>query len=212
MIHKNASSTQASCSVNIGQVEFIHSLNNAHLLYSLVGNAVSLACPGERDFFISPDGNTERATAPLLMRPVDNNIPFTFTAKVKPDFMTHFDAGALYIYVDDQCWQKFAFESDDHQVPRIISVRTIGSSDDNKHDVIKQAAVYLKISSNTKVIGFYYSLDNNEWHMVRLYRNTYPQTIHLGISTQSPSGSGTSALFSEVSLTETAISDFKRGV
>ncbi len=46
------------------------------------------------------------------------------------------------------------------------------------------SSVYLKISSDTKTIASYYSIDKKRWNMVRLYKNYYPKNIYLGISSQ----------------------------
>lgn len=37
--------------------------------------------------------------------------------------------------------------------------------------------MYMKISSDTKTIGFYYSLDKELWQLVRLFRNDYPSFV-----------------------------------
>ena len=57
---------------------------------------------------------------------------------------------------------------------RMVSVRTIGTSDDNNHDVVTSKSVYMKISSDTKTVGFYYSLDKKTWQLIRLFKNDYP--------------------------------------
>jgi len=101
---------------------------------------------------------------------------------------------------------------DERNKVRIVTVRTIGTSDDNNHDVIEAKSVYMKISSDTKTIAFYYSLDNKTWQLVRLFRNEFPAAVWLGVSAQSPLGNGTSAVFEELSLTKRSVSDFRLGV
>jgi regulation of enolase protein 1 (concanavalin A-like superfamily) len=105
-----------------------------------------------------------------------------------------------------------AMEMDERQKTRMVSVRTIGTSDDNNHDVIETKSVYMKISSDTKTVGFYYSLDKKSWQLIRLFKNDYPAAIWVGISTQSPLGEGTSAVFEDLSLTKRSISDFRLGI
>ena len=72
-------------------------------------------------------------------------------------------------------------------------------------------AVYMKISSDTKTVGFYYSLDKKSWQLIRLFKNDYPASIWVGISTQSPLGEGTTAVFEDLSLAQQSISDFRLG-
>jgi uncharacterized protein len=103
-------------------------------------------------------------------------------------------------------------EMDERQKVRMVSVRTIGTSDDNNHDVVEAKSVLVKISSDTKTVGFYYSLDQKSWQLVRLFKNDYPASIWVGISSQSPIGAGTSAVFEDVSLTRQAIADFRKGI
>lgn len=61
-------------------------------------------------------------------------------------------------------WQKLAFEQDEYGNHRIVTVRTQGTSDDNNHDKLDVSSVYLKISSDTKTIASYYSIDKKRWN------------------------------------------------
>ena len=105
-----------------------------------------------------------------------------------------------------------AMEMDERHTTRMVTVRTIGTSDDNNHDVVDAKSVHMKISSDTKTVGFYYSLDTQSWQLIRLFKNDYPASIWVGISTQCPLGEGTSAVFEELSLTNESISDFRLGI
>ena len=67
-------------------------------------------------------------------------------------------------------------------------------------------------AANAKVEDGTLTLDNKSWQLIRLFKNDYPAAIWVGISTQSPLGEGTSAVFEDVSLTEQSISDFRLGI
>jgi hypothetical protein len=54
-------------------------------------------------------------------------------------------------------------------------------------------------------------LARKTWQLIRLFRNDYPASIWVGISTQSPAGNGTSTVFEDLSLTRQSISDFRLG-
>jgi hypothetical protein len=198
--------------VKLPGITFTRSLNGAAANARVEGGKLTLESDARRDNFRDPDGTLSNNTAPLLLAEVDNRQPFTLTARVTPTFLKTYDAGALYIYVREDLWLKMAMELDERQKTRMVTVRTIGTSDDNNHDVIDAKSVYMKISSDTKTVGFYYSLDNESWQLIRLFRNDYPAAIGVGISTQSPLGEGTSAVFEDVSLTKQSISDFRRGI
>ena len=199
------------CHIALPGITFTRSLNGAAAHAKVEDGTLTLASEAKRDNFRDPDGKLSNNTAPVLLTEIDNKKPFTLTAKVTPTFLKTYDAGTLYIYVKEDLWLKMAMEMDERQKTRMVSVRTIGTSDDNNHDVVTSKSVYMKISSDTKTVGFYYSLDKKTWQLIRLFKNDYPASIWMGISTQSPLGKGTSAVFEDISLTKQSISDFRLG-
>lgn len=201
------------CAVKVNEITFTKSLNDAESFSSVQadGKLVMKSPPGS-DFFNTPDGKTNNATAPVLLMEVNGKKPFTFTATVRPEFKKTYDAGAFYIYVDDMMWQKFAFEMDERNQTRIVTVRTVETSDDNNHDVVEENQVTMKISSDSESIGFYYSTDNVSWQLVRVYKNDFPATIWVGISSQSPMGSGTTTGFENIHFAYEAVKDFRLGI
>jgi uncharacterized protein len=201
----------AATRVALPGITFSLALNEAEKNVKVDGGRLTLSSPAKRDNFRDPDGKLSNNTAPMLLSEVDNSKPFTFTAKVTPSFQDTYDAGALYIWVRDDLWLKMAMERDERARTRLVSVRTTGTSDDNNHDVVTAKSVYMKISSDTKTVGFYYSLDNDEWQLIRLFKNEYPEKIWLGVSSQSPVGNGNSSTFENVALTQRSIADFRLG-
>lgn len=206
-------STVGEQAIKLNNIEYTHSINEAQkFIQKLDENSIDFDCDKNTDGFISPDGESNIFNAPILLFEQDNSRPFTFTAKITPRFAQVYDAGCLYIYINPECWQKLAFEMDENRLTRIVTVRTINSSDDNNHEAIGQEYVYMKISSDTRQIGFYYSLDNVKWNLARVYKNNYPEKIWLGISSQSPTGNGTHTLFEETFVTDKAVSNFRLGI
>lgn len=194
-------------------MEFTKSINEAKENSRILPKGhIELLSPANSDYFISPDGKTRKADAPLMLTEVDNTTPFTFIAKLSPEFIAIYDAGALFIYVDDEHWVKLAYEMDEDKNTRIVSVRTNGRSDDNNHSIIIQEDIYLKISSDTRQIGFYYSRDKEIWSLARLFENDLPSSIYVGLSSQSPTGDGNRTLFKDISITDKPIKDFRMGV
>jgi len=199
------------CSVKVSDVEFTKSLNGAKNTATIEGNKLVLKSNAKCDNFNDPDGKLSNSTAPVLLTKIDNTKPFTFTAKVTPTFIDTYDAGTMYIYLNPKLWFKFAFERDERMKTRVVTVRTIETSDDNNHDIVEKASVYMKISSDVMTIGFYYSLDKENWQLVRLFKNDYPVELWVGLSAQSPIGNGTSVSFEDCSLTQSSIKDFRMG-
>lgn len=200
-----------SCRIALPGITFTRSLNGAADRTKVEDGKLILLSEAKRDNFRDPDGKMVNDNAPVLLTEVDNRKPFTLTAKITPTFLKTYDAGTLYIWVKEDLWLKMAMEMDEREKHRMVSVRTIGTSDDNNHDVVTSKSVYMKIISDTTRVGFYYSLDKKSWQLMRLFKNDYPASIWVGISTQSPLGKGTTAVFEDVSLTQQSISDFRLG-
>lgn len=193
--------------------EFTESRNDAEKQFSKIGNKIEITSGAETDFFIEPGAPPyEKANAPLLLKTVDNTKPFTFSFKTTPVQTVKYDAGMAFIYVDDKHWLKFAFEADERMNKRLVTVKTKDFSDDNNHDAIKSSSVFMKISSDTKVVGFYYSIDGKTWQLVRVFKNEYPPTIKIGIGSQSPVGKGNKSVFEQFQFTETGVKDFRMGI
>lgn len=202
------------CKVSAGNITFTNAINGAENCVKLLDDgALEFHCAEKLDFFCDPDGKLSNTTLPILLVPVDNTRPFTLVARVTPEFTAEglYNAADLFVYANDSLWQKLAFEQDEYGNHRIVSVRTQGTSDDNNHDKLDVASVYLKISSDTRTIASYYSTDRKEWHMVRLYKNYYPKDIYLGISSQCPQKGSCTSRFEDVSLTHDNVSDFRMG-
>ena len=201
------------CDITIAGIHFTKSVNNAASMVSTNDAGVTEFKTGENsDYFSDPDGKLSNTSAPLLLTKVDNTKPFTFSAKVTPTFGSLYNAGVLYVYVNDIFFQKLCFEQDERDHHRIVSVQTLGTSDDNNHDVVTQPYAYMKVSSDGHTIASYYSLDNKNWQLVRLYENNYPPEIYVGISTQCPQGSGTTSNFEDLKLEDKSVSDFRMGI
>ncbi len=203
------------CMVATQDVTFTHALNNADKYAKVLDNGtLEFKCPEGLDFFIDPnEGKLTNTTLPALLTKVDNTKPFTLTAKVTPEFTPEglYNAADLLVYANDSLWQKLCFEQDEYGMHRIVSVRTKGTSDDNNHDKLDVLSVFLKISSDTHTIASYYSIDNNEWHMVRLYENYYPDSLLVGVSSQCPKRGSCTSLIEDITLNVDNVKDFRMG-
>lgn len=198
-------------SLKFSDLNFTKAINNASQYCEILDNRLIVNALTGTNYFISPDGARVEATAPILLAEIDNEKPFTFTTRLESSIEKIYDAGTVYIFVDNSTWLKYAFECDEKNRNRVVTVRTENSSDDNNHDIIEQNYVYLRISSNIKQIGYYYSLDGTNWNLARIYKNEYPSKIWLGISSQSPKEGNNIAYFDDMSLTESYISNHRLG-
>lgn len=204
--------TLSSCNVKLSNIQFTQAKNGAENNVAVFNDTLKFVAGPQTDYFRSPDG-TVINNSPVIFTEIDNTKPFTFTAKVEPQFTLTgtYSAGVLYVYENDTHNQKLCFEQDENGAHRVVSVRTIGTSDDNNHQSIEGPSVYMRISSDGKQIGSYYSEDGRTWRMARLYKNDFPEKLLLGLSSQSPKDNEHTCYFSEVSIIETAVPNFRSG-
>ena len=167
------------------------------------------------DYFNDPnDGKLSQSNAAVLLTEVDNTKPFTFSARLKSGFTEDglYNAAALFVYASDSLYQKFCFEQDERGNHRVVTVRTVGTSDDNNHEVFNDAKfIWYKISSDARTIASCYSLDGQQWQLVRLYKNAYPDTLYLGICSQAPQSDECVSVFDQLLLTTDNVCDFRMG-
>lgn len=202
------------CDVELGGIRFSKMVNNADKQVSLTDSVIRFTAPEGADLFIDPnDGKLTKSTAKILLTEIDNTKPFTFSGRLKPGFTEDglYNAANLMVVANDTLWQKFCFEQDERGKHRVVTVRTVGTSDDNNHEVIEQDTIYYKISSDTHTIASYFSLDGKEWQMVRLYKNNYPKELYIGICSQAPVKGECISEFSELSLSTDNVGDFRLG-
>lgn len=203
----------ADCDINFNGVRFSKSLNGGDSLVQVQDSVLTFSCPEGRDIFNDPNGKLSNHTIPAVLAEVDNSKPFTISVNVCPGFTSYgtYNAAELLVFANDTLYQKLCFEQDERGNHRVVSVRTVGTSDDNNHDVISEDSVYLKISSDTETIASYYSIDGKEWHMVRLYKNNYPSNLLLGIANQAPVKGECTSVFSNMIFRQNNVSDFRMG-
>ena len=203
----------SKCDVRFNGVSFTGALNGADTCVAVKGDSIlEFSCAEKRDFFRDPNGAVSD-NAPILLSAIDNTKPFTFTAKITPGFTKEgtYNAADIFIYANDTLWHKLAFEQDERGNHRIVTVRTIGTSDDNNHEKLDSASVYLRFSSDTRTLASYYSFDKKEWYMVRLYKNNYPDSLWVGISSQCPKTGICKSVFEDISLEQKSVTDFRMG-
>ncbi len=161
------------------------------------------------DWYISPVDGKVTSNAPILLfEPAGD---FVLSAKVAVAFGTQWDAGALFVYVDDKTWAKFAFEMSVYRKPAIVSVVTLGVSDDCNSWSPAGDTVWFRVARLGKAFAFYASQDGRSWEMIRAFALGAPAKVQVGFSAQSPVGPGTKATFTDIDYTVRKIKDIFRG-
>jgi regulation of enolase protein 1 (concanavalin A-like superfamily) len=162
------------------------------------------------DYFINPADGEKSLNAPYYY--VETNEDFIIRAKVTNSFISIYDACALMVKSDETCWVKLCFELTDIGTHAVVSVVTNGLSDDAKSVDIQGYSVYLKKEKKGKLFALHYSLDGNEYKMVRFFSLPVKEIIKVGFVAQSPLGEGGDCLFEEIQLSYEAPKDIRKGI
>lgn len=175
-------------------------------------SVVTFGAEGRTDYFCDPASETVIGNAPYFWR--EATPAFTLTVRVRPEFGSTYDAGAILYYADKEQWTKLAYEYTDMEYPAIVSVVTRGRSDDCNGEAWPSGEVWLRVSRKEGLLGLYYGEDGTRWKMHRLLAT--PGEAHaqglVGLSVQSPTGDGCRARFDQISWRPEPISDFRKGV
>ena len=140
--------------------------------------------------------------------------PFTLQARVEVvGQRTTFDAGALTIWRDSDHWAKLCFEFSPQGEAMVVSVVTRGSSDDVNSAVVTDRAVWLRIASlGGDAWAFHASQDGVRWDFVRLFSLADGAApVRVGFMAQAPLGDACTAVFDEIDLRTTLVSDLRDG-
>jgi len=161
----------------------------------------------ESDFFRSPVDDTVVESAQFLYKEIEGD--FLIRVRVKPIFEHIYDACSIFIYADETRWLKTAFEFTDLGPNAIVTVATDGYSDDANGVEIKEDSVYLQVIRKGNAFACHYSTDGVNFKMARLLRIESPSTVKVGVSAQSPTGTGGFMEFSDLMITDKLPEDIR---
>jgi len=164
--------------------------------WSVKDGSLTIQSAEKTDWYIAPTNGEDSENSPILLFPASRD--FWFSAKVTVDFKSRFDAGALAIYANGKNWVKFALEMSNNMKPSIVTVVTRGLSDDCTSQAIEGNSVYLKTVKAGQAIFLYFSADGKHWTLARAFNLGPEQDLQFGFASQSPTGAGSTATFSEI--------------
>lgn len=178
----------------------------------IAGNSVTITAAPGADIFLDPAGSDNHPDAERFVQLVEGD--FQFSAFVEVNFQADFDSGVLLGFVDDKTWFKICAELDPDGTRRVVSVVTRdGASDDANSWTIGDDGIHLRISRMGDAFALHASQDGEKWKMIRYFSlgQQTPKTIKVGVLTQSPSGFGTSACFSQFLLSRSLLVNVRGG-
>jgi regulation of enolase protein 1 (concanavalin A-like superfamily) len=174
------------------------------------GDQLTIQAGPVTDWFSDPSGAQPKDDAPMALFPSADQ-EFTLSARVQVAFAATYDAGALVVRARDDLWAKLCFEYSPQGQPMVVSVVTRGVSDDCNSAQLDGDSVFLRITRGGPIFAFHYSLDGHLWQLVRYFTLEDAPHLSAGFSAQSPTGSGCTAVFSQIRHTPTAVSDLRSG-
>jgi hypothetical protein len=190
------------------------------------------------DIFIDPGTagqlNAESMLNAVTLLGVPPDGDFQFSARVRVDFASTYDAGVLLVWADDRNWAKLCFEYSPDGEPMVVSVVTREVSDDANAFVVDGRAVWLRVCRIDQAFAYHASLDGQTWHMVRFFAlqgqatpaapttgtpsTGTPSTgtaaapaITIGFEAQSPTGEGCEVTFDHITFRSQRLGNLRDG-
>merc|ERR1712032_445160 len=152
------------------------------------------------DWFNDPASSERKNSAPVLAFPAPSS-DWQFSAKVKVEHKSLFDAGVLFVYQSDDDYAKLCFEFSPEKEGTVVSVITRETSDDANGAQIDGDTVYLRVSKYKEVLAFHYKhvAEGSKWRLNRIFRLRNPTAaMSIGVLAQAPTGDKRTATFSEM--------------
>lgn len=178
------------------------------------GNEVRIYAPGHTDYFNNPipeNGKlmVPQGNAPFYYKDVTGD--FVFKAKVIPEHKTTYDAACLMLIQDQMVWVKAAFEMSDFGTTPVVSVVTNQVSDDANGCNIEGGELWLQLTRKGNNVAVHYSLDGENYYMVRVCALPLNETVMVGLEAQCPMGEGAYRRYQDVSLEMVTVDDLRAG-
>ena len=177
---------------------------------ALPEGGIRVSVPGQADYFRDPTGSKVKDDAPYLWMNVSGD--FVAQAHVRPAFNSTYDSGVIMVRHDAENWAKVCFEKTDFGTTAAVSVVTRGVSDDANGANVSVPDLWLQVVRAGNVFALHYSLDGQDWKMVRLFRLDVPETIKVGVVAQCPAGPGTTVDLLRFNVDQRKIENVRAGI
>lgn len=161
------------------------------------------------DLFIDPAGGAPQLSAPALVGEVEGD--FLFSAHVRPELVSTFDAAVLLLYRSETSWAKLCLERSPQGEPTVVSVVTRGVSDDCNSFSVRSSEVALRISRLGDCFAFHASSGDGFWRLVRYFTLGGEGAVEIGFLAQSPTGEGCRARFGEIAYEKRRLGELRNG-
>ncbi len=177
---------------------------------------LTVYAPANTDYFNSPvkeNGFFPNPVANASLYYTELTGDFVFKTKVALEFKDFYDAAALLVYENENVWAKLALENSDLpcRKPAVVSVVTNRISDDCNGPVMDDNTVWFQISRVDDCFAFHYSVDGEEYNMVRVFTLPVGKTVKVGFEAQAPMSEGGNRYYSEISIENKRVENIRAG-
>lgn len=202
-------------SVQLGGLPFpLESVGLPPIEHGRNGDALVLTAAAGTDLFVDPAGGDGTPPDAGRLEAVPPAGDFTLAARVRPQFASIYDAGALLLYAEDRRWAKLAFELSPQRKPTAVTVVTRGYSDDSNSFEASVEALWLRVTRKGLAWAFHASEDGEWWSLLRYFNlgeHETGQIVRVGFLAQSPTGPGCSAVFDNIVFATETPGDLRDG-
>lgn len=137
---------------------------------------------------------------------------FQLQARVGVEFNSSYDAGVLLIWADQRAWAKLCFEYSPDREAMVVSVVTLGASDDANSFTLSNREVWLRISRMGRVYAFHASTGGRTWKLIRVFTLGNEIASHLvGFEAQAPVGDGCTVTFDQIQFSYSSLTELRDG-
>jgi regulation of enolase protein 1 (concanavalin A-like superfamily) len=164
--------------------------------------SLTIKAPGRTNLFNYPatDGSVHNAPMALFVPGEE----FTLVAKVAAPLKNVYDVAAFVVYENEHAWAKFCYENSSDRIPTVVSVVTMGSSDDCNSAPVVGGAVYYAMCRRGAEYAFHYSTDGVRWTLVRHFHLETKTPVRVGFAVHAYMADPITGTFSEIAYKTSA--------
>jgi len=171
--------------------------------------SLELSAGPATDLFIDPAGGAALLNAPALVGEVEGD--FLFSARVRPELASTFDAAVLLVWKGETSWAKLCLERSPQGEPTVVSVVTRGVSDDCNSFSVASGEVGLRIARLGDCFAFHASSGEGFWRLARYFTLGGEGAVEIGFLAQSPTGEGCRARFEQIAYEKRRLAELRNG-
>ncbi|MBQ8201557.1 MAG: DUF1349 domain-containing protein [Clostridia bacterium] len=180
------------------------------------GDCIEIYAPAETDFFcnhsaVSEEGITPASlyNAPFYYTEIEGN--FVLRVKVSHDFKDTYDSASIMVMHDMSHWAKACFELTDFGTHAAVSVVTKNESDDANGCNLQGNSAWLQICREGQSFAFHYSVDGENFYMMRFFHLPVDKKVKVGLLAQAPLGGGGIRRYEHLTIEKKTVKNIRAG-